>query len=99
MTVVTRRGGRWWAVDFSPNGELLAVSGQGGTVLIWDVKNERILSALKGHLNSVYDLKFSPKGNLLASGGMDGTVRLWGPKRFGRGWKLVRSLRLKPPTE
>jgi len=96
VKVVSREGESCWNVRFSPNGKLLAVSGAGGTILIWDVNNHKELCTLTGHLNSVYDLQFSPKGDLLASGGMDGTVRLWGPKRStGEGWKLVRALELK----
>ena len=84
VETVKRKGGRWWEVRFSPKGELLAVSGAGGTVLLWGVNEAKELSALKGHINSVYALEFSPDGDLLASGGMDGTVRLWGPKDRAR---------------
>ena len=74
----------------------MAVSGPGGTVLVWDANEEKELCALKGHVLSVYGLEFSPKGELLASGGMDGKVRLWGLKGWGRkGWGLVRTLELK----
>lgn len=96
VQVVRREGGRWWAVTFSPNGELLAASGGQGTVLIWDMNTEKELCALKGHVLSVYGLEFSPKGDLLASGGMDGKVRLWGVKgRAWRRWGLVRVLQLR----
>jgi WD40 repeat protein len=95
LKIIRREGGRWWAVRYSPDGQLVAASGAGGTVLIWDVNDNKEIGALKRHVGSVYALEFSPNGDLVATGGMDGTVRLWGMTgRFIGGWGLVRDLRL-----
>lgn len=99
VKTVIRPGGRWWAISLSSNGELLAASGAGGTVLIWDVKNEKEVAAMRGQRGSVYGLQFSPKEDLVASGGMDGRVRLWGPSGTDGEWGLVRTLVLKPPKD
>jgi len=74
---VRRKGGRWWVVKFSPDGRLLATSGAGGKVLIWEIATRREVLNRKGHVLSVYDLAFNPTSDLLASGGMGGIVKLW----------------------
>ena len=97
-TIFAREGGRWSRIRFSPDGNLLAASGPGGTVVVWDTVEGKEIAALKGHVLSVYALEFSPRGDLLVSGGMDGTVRLWGLKGWPRKrWGLVRKLQLKQP--
>ncbi|MBN2024940.1 MAG: hypothetical protein JW809_19340 [Pirellulales bacterium] len=93
VKIIRREGGRWWAVKYSPDGQLIAASGAGGIVLIWDMKNNKELCALERHVGSVYAVAFSPRGNLLATGGMDGTVRLWAPTgHSGKAWGLAREL-------
>jgi WD40 repeat protein len=97
VKAVYREGGRWWAVKYSPDGQLIAASGAGGTVLLWDMNHDKELCALNRHSGSVYAVEFCPKGNLLATGGMDGVVRLWGPTGYlWKGWGEVGELRFQP---
>lgn len=63
---------------FSPNGELLASGSLDDTVWLWQVKDGKLLSTLKGHTGTVFSVTFSPDGSTLPSGSGDGTVRLWG---------------------
>jgi WD40 repeat protein len=71
------------SVAFSPDSKLLASSGDGRTVRLWDPATRQAIGAPLPAATSpggdVFGVAFSPDGKLLASGGADGTVRLWNP--------------------
>ncbi|MFD5082068.1 TIR domain-containing protein [Kitasatospora sp. NPDC058406] len=62
-------------VAFSPDGRLLAVGSEDGSVLVCDAVTGVALRTLKDHIGRVYAVKFA--GDVLATGSADGTVRLW----------------------
>jgi WD40 repeat protein/transcriptional regulator with XRE-family HTH domain len=71
------------AVDFSPDGKLLATS-DNDAVRLWNPHTgEPVGAPLTGPTNWMWNLSFSPDGRLLATIGQDGTTRLWDP-RTGR---------------
>ncbi len=64
------------ALDFNPDGTLLAAGGgepsRSGEVKLWEVGKGLPVRTLDGlHSDTVFGLRFSPDGTLLASGGAD----------------------------
>ncbi|MFG1975057.1 protein kinase [Nonomuraea fuscirosea] len=66
------------ALAFSPGGDRLAFGLEGGSVLLWDVRERRPLGTIEAGTTPVDELRFSPKGDLLA---IDGSrTSLWDTK-------------------
>ena len=75
-----RKGDKWkdvGAVDFSPNGRLLATGSSDGKVKLWDVASWRCVHQLDGLTYAILCLAFSPDGKQVAAGGDDGVLMLW----------------------
>ena len=73
-------GGPAQAVAFSPDGRLLAVGTEHGTVSVFDAATGQALRSLplNGQQRSIVGaLAFSPDGRWLAAGGVGRQVRLW----------------------
>jgi hypothetical protein len=68
----------------APNGKLLALSGPGGSIHIWDVLAGKELTVLKGHTGAVNALAFAPDGKTLASASADMTALIWDMTRIAR---------------
>jgi RNA polymerase sigma factor (sigma-70 family) len=64
------------AVNFSPDGRLVAAGG-GDLLHLWDVCSGKEVRSYQGHRSSVTSLAFSPDGSRLASGLHNSTVLLW----------------------
>jgi eukaryotic-like serine/threonine-protein kinase len=67
------------AVAWHPDGNLLATGASDGRIQIWDVKAQRKIAVLEGHVQQVTSLIFHSGGDLLTSTSWDGVVRLWQP--------------------
>ena len=65
------------SLDFSPDGRLLASSGEDKRIKLWDVKSGREIRTLSGHRRHVRRVEFSPDGQWLASASTDGTIKFW----------------------
>ena len=88
--IATLRDEKWaLAVDFSPNGEQLAVGYEDGTVKIWNVQRQRVVATREGDARHVFSVKFSPDSQLLASAGYHGDIKLWDAS----GWRFHGTLR------
>jgi WD40 repeat protein/serine/threonine protein kinase len=66
-------GYRVWSVDWSTDGEYLAV--RGDEVRILDLTKEPL--RLNGHTNVVWEARYSPDGVRIATLSVDGTARIW----------------------
>lgn len=69
------------ALQFSPDGQLLASGSWDTTVRVWQVspgpEYGRLRATLQAHTTKVTAVAFSPDGTLLASAGRDNVVHLW----------------------
>ena len=93
--IATLRYEKWaFAVDFSPDGERLAVGYENGSVKIWDVQRRRVEATRQGDTKSLLSVKFSPDSQRLASAGYQGEIKLWDVA----GWKLRGTLRTHTGT-
>jgi hypothetical protein len=72
-----RRGKAFAPMVFSPDGALLAMSGEDGVVDLWETATGGAVLVLRGHARPVRALAFAPDGRRLISGGADGTALVW----------------------
>jgi WD40 repeat protein len=65
------------AAALSPDGELVAVGLDIGSIVLLQAQDSAILRSLTNHEGKITSLAFSPDGSTLASGAWDGTISLW----------------------
>ena len=77
--VIGEQPGHPTALAVSPDGSLAASSTElsDGAIDLWQVRQRRQLTPLKGHALRVVFLTFSPDGKTLASASWDGKLGLW----------------------
>ena len=64
-------------IRFSPDGRLLAVASDDGTIRVWAVAGNDGPVVLTGTVRRAAAVSFSPDGKLIAAIGTDDVVRLW----------------------
>lgn len=67
------------SLQFSPDYQMLATSGTGGTVELWDTTTWRVIHRFQAHdpVEAVNIVRWSDDGRYLATGSDDRTVRVW----------------------
>lgn len=69
--------GTIFSIDFSPDGELIAVGDDNGEVRLFLASSGQLQMRCVGHSDIVWTVAFSPDGDTIASGSFDNTIRLW----------------------
>jgi WD40 repeat protein len=70
-----------WTVGFSPDGQTLASSGNGGTICLWDMPSRKVLASLPHERQqTIRAALWSPDGLTLATAGEDSAIRLRDPR-------------------
>ena len=75
--LVETRDPTFGAVDFRPDGKVLATGSQDGKTRLWDVETGRELLSATTRPSYIETLAFHPNGTLLAYAGRDSAVWLW----------------------
>ena len=71
------------------NEKFMASADYDGKIIIWDVKEGKLIKTLEGHTDRVCALTYIKECGYLASGGSwDSTIKLWDIKEG----KLIRTL-------
>jgi hypothetical protein len=65
------------AIEYSPDGVLLATADRNGGIFVWEAGTLREYCELKGHSAAITGLSWRSDSNALVSSSEDGTVRLW----------------------
>ena len=83
------------ALDFAPNGHLLASGGGDHACRLWDLRRQEggrcsSVYTLLGHSSLVSQVRFEPgSGAVLLTAGYDGAVALWGAARCSQAARLA----------
>ena len=75
--VLAGHSGAVSSLGFSPDGALLASTGQDNTIRLWDIATGEAVQVLQGGSHTVKGVDFSPDGNLLAAIEPNQMIALW----------------------
>ena len=72
------------AVEFSPDGVLLATADRTGGLFVWEAATGREYFDLRGHTAAITDVSWRDDSNVLASASEDTTIKLWEMENGGQ---------------
>jgi WD40 repeat protein len=92
------------ALNFSPDGQQLAIGVSNNSIYLWNVgrseaavvvEDEGFDTELDGHSGEIFSVAYSPCGQWIASGSGDRTVRLWHRQQVGavESWPCITTIR------
>jgi WD40 repeat protein len=88
---------------FSPDGNTLAMGRRDGSIVLWDLSDNKYLTSLNGHSQEVLKLVFSDPLGVMASASQDGAIIIWNAKTFSsadfRKKLIEQSSSIDPYTE
>jgi WD40 repeat protein len=82
-------------IAMHPDGRLLAIGLENGTVLLWDLETGTATAQLPRHSKPVTSLAFTADGARLVSGDPEGTIHICEAKANGE-WALSRTICAEP---
>jgi WD40 repeat protein len=65
------------AIEFSPNGRMLATGDRAGNAFLWETRGAREDAVLKGHGGGITAVAWRGDGDVLATASEDGHIRIW----------------------
>ena len=65
------------ALAWTPDGAVLAVGDQFGTIRFWNYKQSSFINRIEAHSATINSMSWSPEGTKLSSASEDGTVKIW----------------------
>ncbi len=80
------------ALEFSPDGVLLATADRAGGVFVWEAGTDREFQALEGHKAAVTAMSWRDDSNVLATAGEDGIDHASGASRKASGSRTFRPI-------
>jgi len=89
-----RHTDRVFSVSFSPDGERIVSGSKDKSVLIWDLRTQKIvMEPLRDHTDCVNSVAYSPDGEKIVSGSDDHSALVWN----ARSGKRIRKLTMSNP--
>lgn len=80
MFKTIRTKGKWnYSCKWSPNSDLIALSGNSKSMAICNMKKNYYIKELIGHYHDIVCCEFSPDGGLVATASYDTRVIIWDP--------------------
>ncbi|KAJ6249834.1 transcription initiation factor tfiid [Anaeramoeba flamelloides] len=67
------------AINFSPNGKLLATGTQTGWLSVWDIGQGKAITQTQAHTKSITSLEFDKTSSMIASGSLESKIKIWNP--------------------
>lgn len=69
--------GGYSKLEFSPTGKWLLAGGAGSSARVWDVKTDKKIFELRGHIDSVRTVQFGLSDSVAITAGYDHLVKVW----------------------